>query len=161
MTEITRLTEIILQPIGTVHNKEEGPRENGWGHIESDIRLDSSRFTEEALSGLTDFSHVEVIFQFHRIADQDPVYGSRYPRGNPDFPKVGILAQRGKDRPNHLGATICEVIGKHEFTLRVRGLDAYNGSPVLDIKPVMREFTPNTKDIHQPDWATELMKPYF
>jgi tRNA-Thr(GGU) m(6)t(6)A37 methyltransferase TsaA len=153
--------EIILNPIGVVRSKEEGPREDRWGEMKADIVLDSSRFTEEALAGLEDFSHVEVIFQFHQIADNDPVFGSRHPRGNTSFPKVGIFAQRGKDRPNHLGATICKLMGRNEFTLHVKGLDAYNNSPVFDIKPVMREFVPERNEINQPEWANELMKKYF
>jgi tRNA (Thr-GGU) A37 N-methylase len=53
------------------------------------------------------------------------------------------------------------VTGRDHFTLRVKGLDAYNGSPVLDIKPVMREFVPERNEINQPEWAEQLMKKYF
>lgn len=153
--------EITLLPIGVVHNKIQGKREDNWGGVESEIHLDGERFTDGALAGLDQFSHVEVIFQFHFIADQDPVHGMRQPRSNPDFPQVGIFAQRGKDRPNHLGATICKVVSREGSTLKVRGLDAFDGSPVLDIKPVMREFTPERNQIKQPDWATKLMSSYF
>jgi tRNA-Thr(GGU) m(6)t(6)A37 methyltransferase TsaA len=153
--------EITLLPIGVVRNKIEGKRDDHWGHIESEIHLDSERFTDQALVGLDEFSHVEVIFQFHFVADQDPVHGTRHPRGNEEFPKVGIFAQRGKDRPNHLGATVCKVIARDKSMLKVRGLDAFDGSPVLDIKPVMREFTPERNEINQPEWATQLMSDYF
>ena len=153
--------EIILNPIGVVRSKIESGREDHWGQVTSEIELDSAQFTSDSLTGLAEFSHIEVIFQFHQIADADPVRSTRHPRGNPDFPKVGIFAQRGKDRPNHLGATICKVVAVHEYTVKVRGLDAFDGSPVLDIKPVMQEFVPERNEIGQPQWAAELMQKYF
>src|SRR3954471_7122282 len=122
------MDEISILPIGVVRSKVDEPREDHWAEIKAEIILDSSRFTEESLRGLEEFSHVEVIFQFHQIADKDPVFGTRHPRGNTDFPQVGIFAQRGKDRPNHMGATICKVMGRDGFTLRLKGLDAYDGS---------------------------------
>jgi tRNA (Thr-GGU) A37 N-methylase len=73
---------------------------------------------------------------------------------------VGILAQRGKNRPNRIGLTTCEIVGRNEASLRVRGLDAIDGTPVLDIKPVMREFLPRG-EVRQPEWATELMRGYW
>src|SRR3954465_9579857 len=79
--------EITVQSIGIVHSNVEEPREDGWGNIKAEIHLDSNHFTQESLKGLEDFSHVEVIFQFHQIADNDPVFGSRHPRGNTDFPR--------------------------------------------------------------------------
>ena len=153
--------EIILNPIGTIESKVDDHRDDDWGGVTSEIHLDSAQFTENALAGLGEFSHVEVIFQFHRAADADTNRASRHPRGNTDWPKVGIFAQRGKDRPNHIGATICKIVAVHGFTVKVRGLDAFDGTPVLDLKPVMQEFVPERSDIGQPDWATELMKQYF
>jgi tRNA-Thr(GGU) m(6)t(6)A37 methyltransferase TsaA len=155
------MDEISILPIGVVRSKVDEPREDHWAEIKAEIILDSSRFTEESLKGLEEFSHVEVIFQFHQIADKDPVFGTRHPRGNTDWPQVGIFAQRGKDRPNHMGSTICKVMGRDGFALRVKGLDAYDGSPVLDLKPVMREFVPERNEINQPEWAEQLMKKYF
>ena len=84
----------------------------------------------------------------------------RHPRGNRDWPEVGIFAQRNKDRPNHLGLTIVNVIKHDGRSLFVKGLDAINGTPVLDIKPVLAEFLPH-EPIRQPDWSHELMKDYW
>jgi tRNA-Thr(GGU) m(6)t(6)A37 methyltransferase TsaA len=153
--------EIILNPIGRIESRVDDKRDDDWGGVTAEIILDSAQFTEDALAGLKDFSHVEVIFQFHRAADADTHFAHRHPRGNTDWPKVGIFAQRGKDRPNHLGATICKIVAVQGFTVKVRGLDAFDGTPVLDLKPVMREFVPERNEIGQPDWATELMKKYF
>ena len=156
-----RPMEIILNPIGTVESKVDAHRDHDWGDVISEIHLAPERFTEDSLAGLGDFSHVEVIFQFHRAADADTNFAHRHPRGNPNWPKVGIFAQRGKDRPNHLGATICKIVAVHGFTVKVRGLDAFDGTPVLDLKPVMREFLPERREIGQPEWSTEVMKNYF
>jgi len=84
----------------------------------------------------------------------------RHPRGNPEWPEVGILAQRAKDRPNRLGVTTCRVLSVDGGVLHVQGLDAIDGTPVIDIKPHMQEFGPRG-DVHQPSWADELMHGYW
>jgi tRNA (adenine37-N6)-methyltransferase len=88
------------------------------------------------------------------------VTGARHPRGNTNWPVVGIFAQRGKNRPNRLGATMVRVLAVEGRTIRVAGLDAIDGTPVVDIKPVIGEFLPRG-EIRQPRWATELMKTYW
>ena len=82
------------------------------------------------------------------------------PRGRADWPSVGILAQRAKDRPNRIGVTICRVIGVDPHHIDVVGLDAVDGTPVLDVKPYLAEFGP-AGEVHQPMWATELMAEYW
>ena len=101
-----------------------------------------------------------MIHQFHRVADSAIERAARHPRGNPNWPRVGIFAQRAKDRPNRLGATIVEIKGRQGRVLTVAGLDAIDGTPVLDIKPVMAEFLPRSP-VRQPDWSRELMKNYW
>jgi tRNA-Thr(GGU) m(6)t(6)A37 methyltransferase TsaA len=130
-----------------------------WGGIVSEIVLESP-LSAESLQGIEDFSHAEIIFHFDQIDDHKIVTGARHPRNNPRWPKVGIFAQRGKNRPNRLGLTIVKIIKREEDVLFVTGLDAVNGTPVLDIKPVMREFLPNGP-LRQPAWATELMSHYW
>ena len=83
-----------------------------------------------------------------------------HPRGNPKYPKVGIFAQRKKDRPNQLGICTVELIKLEGNQLIVKYLDAIDGTPVLDIKPVLRELEPQSS-IRQPEWATDLMKHYW
>jgi tRNA (Thr-GGU) A37 N-methylase len=73
---------------------------------------------------------------------------------------VGIFAQRGKGRPNRLGATIVEIVNRAGRVLTVTGLDAIDGTPVLDIKPVMAEFLPRNP-VRQPKWSHELMRSYW
>ena len=86
--------------------------------------------------------------------------GARHPRGNQAWPRVGIFAQRAKDRPNRLGLTTVEIVRVEGRTIVVRGLDDIDGTPVLDIKPVMQEFLPRTP-VRQPQWSRELMRDYW
>lgn len=86
--------------------------------------------------------------------------GARHPRNNKEWPAVGIFAQRGKNRPNRLGSTICRIVRVEGSKLFVSELDAINGTPVLDIKPVMTEFLPR-QEVHQPAWSHELMRQYW
>jgi tRNA-Thr(GGU) m(6)t(6)A37 methyltransferase TsaA len=153
--------DILLRSIGRVYSSETGGREDYWGDIVSEIRLDENAFTPDALVGLSEFSHVEVLFCFHHVDAASVVSGLRHPRSNPEWPQVGIFAQRGKARPNRIGATVCKVLSVQELTLKVQGLDAFDGSPVLDIKPVFSEFTPDRSQIRQPQWSHELMAEYF
>jgi tRNA (adenine37-N6)-methyltransferase len=117
-------------------------------------------FGPEALFGLADFSHAEIIFVFDRVPDDRIETGARRPRNNPDWPLVGIFAQRGKNRPNRIGLCTCEVLSVSGTELTVRGLDAVDGSPVLDIKPMMTAFLPRGP-VREPTWAVELMQDYW
>jgi len=148
-----------LSPIGIVKNKIQSVSEDNWGNRLSIIEL-LDPIQEDALNGLEEFSHAEVIFIFDQVDQRSIETGARYPRNNPDWPKVGILAQRGRNRPNRLGATIVRIIEHTSRTLTVAGLDALDGTPVIDIKPVMREFLPRG-EVRQPAWASELMKNYW
>lgn len=155
------MNTIQLEPIGHVISEIESQRDEQWGDIVAEIRLDAERFHPEALDGLREFSHVEILFHFDQIVESDVETKTRHPRENPKWPKVGIFAQRGRKRPNRIGATICEIVSVGGLSLRVRGLDALNGSPVLDIKPVMTEFLPDKRSVRQPQWSRELMSTYF
>ena len=148
-----------VRPIGHVRGGRTEPIDDGWDAVTATIEL-APDFGPEALAGLDGFSHVEVVFLFDRVAEGAIVAGARHPRGRTDWPKVGIFAQRGKDRPNRLGVTICRLLAVDGPTLRVAGLDAINGTPVLDVKPCMRGFLPRG-EVREPDWARELMAGYW
>ena len=149
-----------MTPIGIVHSPVHDAVDDVWGGVDCRIALDESRFTPESLAGLEEFSHVEVIFIFDRVQDSEIHRGSRHPRGRTDWPKVGIFAQRAKNRPNRIGVTVCRLISVDGLAVVVEGLDAIDGTPVLDIKPYMREFAPRGP-VRQPAWATELMSKYW
>lgn len=150
---------IELNPIATVRNTRKMVEDDQWGEVVSIIEL-LPPLTEDALAGIETFSHVEVIFHFDRVQTEKIETGARHPRNNADWPLVGILAQRGKNRPNRIGTTICKLIDHIGSSITVQGLDAVDGTPVLDIKPVMKEFLP-TEEIRQPKWADELMSHYW
>ena len=101
---------ITLEPIGVVRSRRADVEDDDWGRVEAQIVIDSA-LPIDALDGIDGFSHAEVIFHFDRVPVAAVVSGARHPRGNHAWPKVGILAQRAKARPNRLGSTIVEVIG--------------------------------------------------
>lgn len=148
-----------VQPVATVHSPRTTPEDDDWGTVVAQLVL-AEHLPDAALDGIEAFSHVEVIYLFDRVDAASIVTGARHPRNNPAWPRIGIFAQRGKNRPNRLGATICRLLGRDGRTLTVQGLDAIDGTPVLDIKPVMREFLPQ-EPVMQPDWVGELMANYW
>lgn len=148
-----------LEPIGLVRGGRVEPDDDDWGSVEAQIVL-HDRFGPEALQGLETFSHAWVIFVFDRIDPAKVNTGARRPRGNPAWPEVGIFAQRGSPRPNRLGLTSVEVMGVEGRALKVRGLDAIDGTPVLDIKPHMTGFEPRGA-IREPGWVGEIMAGYW
>ncbi|SRR6266498_2539235 len=155
------MQNITMMPIGYVRNSVRGPKEDYWGEVQSKIELDAGQFSSDTLRGLEEFSHVEVLFHFNLVEESSVFTGSRHPRGNRAWPVTGIFAQRGKARPNRIGATICRVLQVNNLELMLSNLDALDGTPVLDIKPVLSEFLPNKTEIRQPQWSHELMAKYF
>ncbi len=149
---------ISLAPIATVSTPRTTIQDDDWGDVVAEIQLVET-LPPSVFDGIEAFSHLEIIFYFDRVPVEKIVAGARYPRGNTNWPKVGIFAQRGKNRPNRLGSTTVKLLERKDRALVVQGLDAINGTPVVDIKPVMREFQPT--NIQQPLWATELMKNYW
>lgn len=149
-----------LTPIGWVHSPRTKPLDDNWDAITASITLDAGQFDSEAVQGLDSFSHIEVVYLFDRVSDSSIHTGARRPRNNPEWPQVGIFAQRAKNRPNRIGVSVCPLLGIDELTLTVHALDAIDGTPVLDIKPYMTEFAPRG-DIRQPEWSHQLMAGYW
>jgi len=154
------MTEHSVTPIGKVSKSVADVRDDLWDGVIARIELDAAEFSPECLTGLETFSHVEVLFLLHLVRPGDIERGARHPREREDWPKAGIFAQRGKMRPNRIGATVCRLVGVDGLALMVEGLDAVDGTPVLDIKPYMREFGPRGV-VRQPVWASELMSGYW
>lgn len=157
---MSKMPSVELRAIGRVSSSRKEPIDDQWDAVEAQITLDPAQFTVDATEGLARFSHIEVIYHFDQVPDAEIQTGARHPRGRADWPKVGIFAQRGKVRPNRIGVTACKLLRVDGLTLYVRGLDAIDGTPVLDIKPVMKGFLPRG-DIREPDWAGEIMKDYW
>lgn len=154
------MSNIVLTPVGHVVGGRAEAVDDDWMRETACIQLDETEFTADALQGLDDFSHAEIVFHFNKVPKDKITKDARHPRGNKDWPKVGIFAQRGKNRPNLMAVSVCEVIKVEGTKLYVRGLDAIDGTPVLDIKPVMTGFQPQS-DIKEPEWAKEIMAEYW
>ncbi len=148
-----------MTPIGWVASPRSQPVDDDWGDVIARITLDT-RFGSDSLERLDEFSHVEIVYMFDRVPEEAHERGARRPRGNPAWPKVGVFAQRNKRRPNRIGVSICRLVGIQQTELTVRGLDAIDGTPVLDIKPYMSEFAPR-EPTRQPPWSHELMSRYW
>ncbi|MET4560163.1 tRNA-Thr(GGU) m(6)t(6)A37 methyltransferase TsaA [Lysinibacillus parviboronicapiens] len=148
-----------IQPVAIVNNNRKEIEDDNWGTIISTIEL-TENINESSLKGIDEFSHLEIIFYFDKVDDEKIQYEARHPRNNKNYPEVGIFAQRGKNRPNKLGVTIVELIDIKQRTLIVKGLDAIDGTPIIDIKPVMKEFLPKG-DVKQPNWSISLMDKYW
>ena len=149
--------KIILKPIAFVKNNRKEKSDDNWSETISEIELIDD-LPIESLEEIETFSHLEIIYFLDK--SNKTITGSEHPRENPNWPKVGIFAQRKKDRPNHLGLTIVNLIKKEERKLIVSNLDAIDGTAILDIKPVFKEYLPKG-EVKQPDWTSELMKNYW
>jgi tRNA (Thr-GGU) A37 N-methylase len=154
------MNHIVVSPVGWVRGRRVENIDDDWGSVESEIVLDETRLTAEALQGLNCFSHAVIVFVFDRIDPADIANGARRPRGNPAWPSVGIFAQRGSPRPNRLGVTTAEIRSVQGVRLLVRGLDALDGTPVLDIKPAMSGFDLRAP-LSEPAWAKDIMQGYW
>lgn len=151
--------KIEMEAIGRIEAVRTRAEDDFWGGQESCITLSDS-YEPEALQGIEAFSHAEVLFYFDQVDPAKIVTGARYPRNNAAWPAVGIFAQRGKNRPNRIGSTICRIVRREGRRLIVAELEALDGTPVLDIKPVMSEFLPR-EPVRQPLWSRELMSQYW
>jgi tRNA (adenine37-N6)-methyltransferase len=150
---------IEIEPIGYVQGPRAHPEDDYWGDEEARITL-APQLPAESLQGLAEFSHAEILFHLHRVDPARIETGARHPRNNKHWPAVGIFAQRGKSRPNRIASTICRIVAVEGRTLIVSELDAIDGTPVLDIKPVMQECLPRDP-VRQPEWAHQLMRHYW
>jgi tRNA (Thr-GGU) A37 N-methylase/uncharacterized damage-inducible protein DinB len=149
----------LVTPVAHVRGGRTAPTDDDWDAESCVLELDG-RFDASSLAGLGAFSHLEVVYVFDRVPGSAIETGARHPRERADWPLVGIFAQRGKSRPNRLGVSRCRLLRVEGTRVHVAGLDAIDGTPVLDIKPYMREFGPRG-NVVQPEWATELMAGYY
>ena len=148
-----------INPVGKVSTDRIRAEDDNWGTGTSKIILNKD-FDETALKGIEEFSHLEILYLFHKVSDDKVERGARHPRNLKHLPETGIFAQRGKNRPNKIGLTTVKLVKVEGTTLYVKGLDAIDGTPVLDIKPVMKQFMPKG-EVKQPKWVDEIMKNYW
>ncbi len=145
--------EIPLNPVGYVRTQAKGDEVKDKSRL-SQIFLDCELTT--GLEGITDFSHVFVLFWLHQITSKERETLKVHPRGRKDLPLLGVFATRTNLRPNPIGLTLCELVKVESNVLTVRGLDAFDGTPVLDVKPYDPwDCAPNAE---MPDWWMLLEK---
>lgn len=147
-----------MGPIGKVLSMVKDKTDYGWGETEARIEL-SPEFSG-GLRGLKDFSHAIVLTWLHKSNYQQEKHLQRRPRNRSDLPLLGIFAQRGKDRPNPIGVTAVKILRVDDDSLTVSGLDAIDGTPVLDIKPYFPSYD-KVDNCRIPAWVDELMEGYF
>ena len=150
--------DIVIKPIAIVTNNRKKPIDDYWGVTISEITM-LDHVPTEALDNIGDFSHLEVIYYFNQV-DPDKIIYSGHPRNNKAYPLTGIFAQRKKNRPNRLGLSTVEILGHTGRSITVKHFDAIDGTPILDIKPVFKEFEPEG-EIKQPAWVADVMKDYW
>lgn len=147
-----------LRAIGYVRSAATEAVDENWASVESRIVLEPD--LRGGLRGLEEFSHVVVVTYLHQASFDASRHLVRRPRGLPTMPELGIFAQRAKDRPNPLGITVVLLVAVEPDGIRVRGLDAIDGTPVVDIKPHFPDFD-SAAGARVPGWVAELMKGYF
>jgi tRNA (adenine37-N6)-methyltransferase len=147
-----------MEWIGTIRNAVREPTDEGWGDVVSEVVLDDG--LAAGLDGIEAFSHVLILFWMHRAAEAEPVRMRRRPQGRADMPEVGIFAQRARHRPNPVGVTAVRLVRREGNRLIVQGLDAINGTPVMDVKPYVPAYD-TVASPRVPEWIGRLMEHYF
>jgi len=148
---VTELPRIALKAIGIVRNGIKQRPEQGWEKVISEIVVDSS--LDEALDNLDEFSHLIVLFWMHQATTgQLPM--KVHPMGKVGLPLVGLFATRSPHRPNPVGEATVRLLRRRGNVLVVQGLDAIDGTPVIDIKPYIPRCD-SAADAKVPPWITK------
>jgi tRNA-Thr(GGU) m(6)t(6)A37 methyltransferase TsaA len=148
-----------IEPIGVVKSAvKDAQTVDGWGKVVSEIHIDESY--ARGLQSIDDWSHVVVIFYMHEVTFDSDRHLVRRPRNRDDMPEVGVFAQRSRSHPNPIGISAVKILEVSEHILTVQGLDAIDGTPVLDIKPYAPVYD-GVYDPRVPVWFIRLMQGYF
>jgi tRNA-Thr(GGU) m(6)t(6)A37 methyltransferase TsaA len=142
---------INLEAIGIVRNDVKQPGRRGWSEVVSDIVIDSR--LAEALDGLDQFSHLIVLYWMHRLTPGRKLPLKVHPMGKPELPPVGRFATRSPSRPNPVGQATVRLLERRGNILKVKGLDAIDSTPVIDIKPYIPGYD-SAADAKAPKWTT-------
>jgi tRNA-Thr(GGU) m(6)t(6)A37 methyltransferase TsaA len=149
---------MIVEPIGILKSPVTETTDENWGNVVSEIHLAPNLAL--GLTGIDQFQYIIVIFHMHKSSFDPKSDLIRRPQGRPDMPEVGIFAQRAKHRPNPIGITTVQLTKVDGNVLTVKGLDAIDGTPILDIKPYYPAFD-RIEEPRGPEWVKRLMEKYF
>jgi tRNA-Thr(GGU) m(6)t(6)A37 methyltransferase TsaA len=144
---------VSLRPIAVVRNNVSEPRPDGWEEVRSDLIFRDDLLG--ALDGIEAYSHLIVVFSCHQVPEEERTALHIHPRGDPRMPEQGVLATRSQRRPNALGVAVVPLLRRRRNILRVLGLDAIDGTPVLDIKPYLPHYD-SVPEARVPDWVLPL-----
>jgi tRNA-Thr(GGU) m(6)t(6)A37 methyltransferase TsaA len=147
-----------IEPIGYVLSPVKDTVDEKWGQVVSEIQVKLE--LAPGLKGLNSFSHILVVYYMHEATWSPEKDLIRRPQGRTDMPELGIFSQRAKHRPNAIGITAVSLVEVKGNSLRVRGLDAIDGTPVLDIKPYFPVYDRIESPV-EPEWVSRLMEKYF
>ncbi|MCX7912694.1 MAG: tRNA (N6-threonylcarbamoyladenosine(37)-N6)-methyltransferase TrmO [Dehalococcoidales bacterium] len=139
---------LVIKPIGVVRSAVKEPTREKHPDLISEIVIDEA--LAEGLDDITDFSHIIVLWWIHRSRRPAPL--KVHPRGNPEHKLMGVFATRSPDRPNPIGKTTVKLIERRRNILRVQGLDAIDGTPVIDIKPYIPGYD-SAEGATAPPWV--------
>ena len=153
--------EIMLKPVGVVKVSVTDDRvREEEGEIEGAVEIYPE--FEPALEGLDGFSHLFLIFYFHKLRPEQIGPLQVRPRGLlrrgfelAELPLLGVFALDSPTRPNPIGLTLVRFLGREGRILRVKGLDTFDGTPILDIKGYRPDY--RTEEYSVPDWHRKLM----
>lgn len=148
--------ELTLHPIGYVVTSQASPGEGaGWEDGEAELEIEP--LWAEALDGIEEFSHIWILWWLDQSPDQRPGALKVHPEGRQEIPLVGLFATRSPRRPNPVAMTPVRLLERQGNRLRVAGVDAYPGTPILDIKPYLRRGD-QIPDAVMPDWLEKLWR---
>ncbi|MBM2832363.1 MAG: universally conserved protein [Dehalococcoidia bacterium] len=142
--------EVHLQPVGVVRNSITDKEHHGWKGICSDIFVKEEYIP--ALEGLADFSHIIVLFWLHKVTPEDRATKRARPTRKAGIPELGIFAWHSSHRPNPIGMSVVQLLEVQGDRVRVQGLDAIDGTPVLDMHPYVESYYHAGNPI-EPGWV--------
>lgn len=141
----------VFKPVGYVR-RPGAENEVEWSDLESGSSIEILPEFAPALLGLKGFSHIIVFFVFHKIRRKALFVR---PEDAPEIPELGVFSTCSPLRPNPLGMTVVKLASVRKNVVRVRGLDALDGTPVVDIKPFFG-FEDETAGYRIPRWIKKL-----
>jgi len=134
---------------------KEGRRE--WRTRVSELVIDSD--LAGILDGLEDFSHLLVLYWAHRVPPEGRSLIKAHPMGRNDLPLVGIFSTCSPARPNTICAIVVRLLERKDNVLKVEGLDAVDGSPLIDIKPYIPSYY-HADNIKMADWMLQIEREF-
>lgn len=142
---------ITIKPLGLAKNQVHKPTLPGWKDVVTEISVDKTY--AKGLDGIEDYSHVIIVYWMDK---EKECHLKHHPQGREDVPFVGIFACRCPQRPNRIAISTVELLSRRGNSIKVKGLDIIDGTPILDIKP----YTPQYDKVEKakvPDWVSKLV----